>query len=313
MTNIKELFGTKTVLSFELFPPKTDAGMKKLCGQDGTLDRLYLLNPDYISCTYHVGGSNAARNLEVLSKIRNDGKTVPVTHITCVRNSTEQIREQLQTCLDHGIRHVLALRGDLPAGYTQTGGDLHYATELVEFIRKEFGDRFTIAVSGSPEGHIQCTSLQADISYLKMKQDLGADYAITQLCWDMDQFKYWYDAVRTAGVTIPIDIGVMPVLDSAATINMALSHNGCVMPRKLCEIISRHWIFPNVFAPEEEDDVIRKKKSEFMEEGIRYTIDQINELLSFGVEGIHLFTLNKSDAVARIVRESRLAGLLPRE
>ncbi len=178
----------------------------------------------------------------------------------------------------------------------------------MDLIRREFGDKFTIAVGGSPEGHIQCRSIQSDIEYLKQKQDLGADYIITQLCWDMDQFKWWYDAIRSAGITLPVDVGVMPVLDSASTINMALSHNACVMPRALCEIISRNWIFPNVFIPEESEEEIRRKKDAFMEEGIQYTISQINEYLSLGVDGIHLFTLNKADAVTRIIKESNLSA-----
>ena len=310
MTNVKDLFQQKTLLSFELFPPKTDRGMEALCRESGVLDQLYLLNPDYISCTYRTDGTNAVRQFEVLSKILDDSKTRPLAHITCVGNTRDSIREKLDRCLDMGIDHILALRGDIPMDTTDLVHDLPHATDLVEFIRKEYGDQFTIAVSGSPEGHIQCTSLEADISYLKMKQDLGADYAITQLCWDMEQFKYWYEAVRKAGVTLPIDIGVMPVVDSAATINMALSHNGCVIPRALSEIISRHWIFPNVFAPDEPEEVVRKKKEEFKEEGIRYTIDQINEYLSMGVEGIHLFALNRSENVTRIVKESNLSKLL---
>ncbi len=308
MPNIKELFNQKTLLSFELFPPKTDRGMEKMCREGGTLDQLYRLNPDYISCTYHVGGSNAERNMAVLSKIQNDGRTLPVTHFTCIGNTPKTVCGLLQDYLDHGIHHVLALRGDIPLGYEPGKEDLRYATELVDLIRREFGDKFTIAVGGSPEGHIQCRSIQSDIEYLKQKQDLGADYIITQLCWDMDQFKWWYDAIRSAGITLPVDVGVMPVLDSASTINMALSHNACVMPRPLCEIISRNWIFPNVFTPEESEEEIRRKKDAFMEEGIQYTISQINEYLSLGVDGIHLFTLNKADAVTRIIKESNLSA-----
>ena len=125
---------------------------------------------------------------------------------------------------------MLALRGDIPRGETTTCGDFNYATDLVAFVRKEFGDKFEIAVAGSPEGHIACRSLESDIAVLKQKQDNGADYIMTQLCWDMEQFKYWLDAIDKAGVTMPIDVGIMPILDQAATINMALSRNGCVMP-----------------------------------------------------------------------------------
>ena len=109
-------------------------------------------------------------------------------------------------------------------------GDFNYATDLVKFVRDQYGDKFEIAVAGSPEGHIShAEALEADIAVLKQKQDNGADYIMTQLCWDMEQFKYWLDAIRKAGVTMPVDVGVMPILDQAATINMALSRNGCVM------------------------------------------------------------------------------------
>ena len=229
--SVADILKERMAFSFEVFPPKTDAGMQKLCGEGGVLDHLYDLNPDYISCTYGAGGTNVGKNLEVLDKIQKDGKSIPVTHFTCVANTKEGIKEQLQTYLDHGINHMLALRGDIPFGWTGTGGDLHYATELVKFTRKTFGDKFTIAVAGSPEGHLACRSIEADISFLKQKQDEGADYIMTQLCWDMDQFRWWLDAIRAAGVYMPVDVGIMPVLDIAATINMALSRNGCVMPQ----------------------------------------------------------------------------------
>lgn len=284
--------------------------MEKLCGDGGVLDKLYTLHPDYISCTYGAGGTNVGKNLAVLDKIQQDGKAIPVTHFTCIGNTKEGIREQLDRYLEHGIDHMLALRGDLPFGWEGTGGDLHYATELVKFVRKEYGDRFTIAVAGSPEGHIACRSLEADIGFLKQKQDEGADYIMTQLCWDMDQFRYWLDAIRAAGVTLPVDVGIMPVLDQAATINMALSRNGCVIPRSLCEIISKNWIFPNPFVKDPFDTQVEEKKQRFKEAGIEYTIRQIDEYRACGVDGIHLYALNKYDDVARIVKESGIVDLI---
>lgn len=296
-----------SALSFEVFPPKTDMGMKRLCGDGGILEQLYRLNPDYISCTYGAGGTNVGKNLEVLDKIVKDGKSVAVTHFTCIGNSRDSIRLQLQTYLEHGIDHMLALRGDLPPGWTGTGGDLNYASELVTFVRREFGDKFTIAVAGSPEGHITCTSLEEDIAFLKKKQDCGADYIMTQLCWDMDQFRRWMDAIRAAGIWVPVDVGIMPILDQAATINMALSRNGCVMPRALCEIISKNWIFPNPFVKDPFDANAEQKKADFRKAGIEYTIRQIGDYLDCGIHGIHLYTLNRYEDVAYIAEE---AGLL---
>jgi methylenetetrahydrofolate reductase (NADPH) len=301
---VTDILNERRLFSFEVFPPKTDDGMGKLVGEGGVLEHLYDMQPDYISCTYGAGGTNVGKNLEVLDSIKASGKTIPVTHITCVGATKDELRNTLQNYLDHGINHCLALRGDLPFGWTGTGGDLHYATELVKFIRSEFGDQFTIAVSGSPEGHIACRSLEADISFLRQKQDEGADYIMTQLCWDMDAFAYWMDAIRAAGITLPVDVGIMPVLAIAPTVNMALSRNGCVIPRKLAEIISKYWIFPNPFAPEEAEDSMAQKKADFRKAGLEYTVDLIDQYRTFDIAGIHLYALNKYEDVQELVQMS---------
>ena len=292
MTKLSEMMKEKQLLSFELFPPKTDKGMENL---PGTIEKLCEFKPEYISCTYGAGGGNVGRNREVCQEIIKAG-TIPVTHFTVIKNTKEGIKEQLQTYLDEGVDHMLALRGDIPRGETTTCGDFNYATDLVAFVRKEFGDKFEIAVAGSPEGHIACRSLESDIAVLKQKQDNGADYIMTQLCWDMEQFKYWLDAIRKAGV-------------------MALSRNGCVMDRELSRLISRHWLFPNPFAAKDAEgkpfDLFYDKKiAEFKEEGIEYTIRQIDTYRALGVEGIHLYALNKWKDVSEIINRSGLRTLV---
>lgn len=303
---LSELMREKQLLSFELFPPKTDKGMENL---PGTIEKICAFRPEYISCTYGAGGTNVGKNMDVCKMIQNAG-TIPVTHFTCIGNTREGIREQLQNYLANGVNHMLALRGDLPFGWTGTGGDFKYATDLVAFVRKEFGSEFEIAVAGSPEGHISCRSLDSDIAVLKQKQDNGADYIMTQLCWDMEQFKRWLDKIRKAGVTMPVDVGIMPILDQAATINMALSRNACVMPRKLCEIISRYWIFPNPFDKEPFDAAAEQKKADFRKAGIEYTIRQIDEYRALGINGIHLYALNKWKDVTDIIEMSGIRTLV---
>ncbi len=297
---LTEIMKERMTFSFELFPPKTDKGMENL---RDTIGHLCEFRPDYFSVTYGAGGTNAGRNMDVCRMVLDAG-TVPVTHFTCIGNTREEIREQLRSYLDQGVDHMLALRGDLPHGWTGTGGDFSYASDLVAFVRREFGSRFEIAVAGSPEGHIQCRSLEADIAVLKQKQDNGADYIMTQLCWDMEQFKRWLDAIRRAGITMPVDVGVMPILDQAATINMALSRNGCVMDRDLCRIISRNWIFPNPFVSDPFDAEAEDKKARFREEGIEYTIRQIDTYRTLGIGGIHLYALNKWKDVSEIIGRS---------
>ena len=303
---LSEEMKNKTLLSFELFPPKTEKGLQNL---PGTIDHLMKYNPSYISCTYGAGGGNVGANREVCQMIKKAG-SIPVTHFTVIKNTKEGIREQLDQYLEEGVDHMLALRGDFPMGETSTMGDFNYATDLVKFVRDQYGDKFEIAVAGSPEGHISCRSLEADIAVLKQKQDNGADYIMTQLCWDMEQFKYWLDAIRKAGVTMPVDVGVMPILDQAATINMALSRNGCVMDRELSRLISKYWIFPNPFDKAPFDDALEQKKEEFKKAGIEYTIKQIDKYRALGVEGIHLYALNKWQDVSRIIKESGMRTLV---
>lgn len=303
---LSDMMKKRQLLSFELFPPKTDRGMANL---SETIQQLCRYKPEYISVTYGAGGGNVGANREVCRMVRNAG-TVPVTHFTVIRNTKQGIREQLETYLKEGVDHILALRGDFPRGETSTGGDFNYATDLVKFIRDEFGEQFEIAVAGSPEGHISCRSLEADIGVLKMKQDNGADYIMTQLCWDMEQFERWLDKIRRAGVTLPVDVGIMPILDQAATINMALSRNGCVMDRELSRLISKYWISPNPFDKAPFDDSLEQKKADFKKAGIEYTIRQIDKYRSLGVEGIHLYAMNKWKDVSQIIERSGIRTLI---
>lgn len=308
MTAVKlsDMMKKRQLLSFELFPPKTDRGMANL---SETIQQLCRYKPEYISVTYGAGGGNVGANRQVCRMVRNAG-TVPVTHFTVIRNTKQGIREQLETYLKEGVDHILALRGDFPRGETSTGGDFNYATDLVKFIRDEFGEQFEIAVAGSPEGHISCRSPEADIGVLKMKQDNGADYIMTQLCWDMEQFERWLDKIRKVGVTLPVDVGIMPILDQAATINMALSRNGCVMDRELSRLISKYWIFPNPFDKAPFDDSLEQKKADFKKAGIEYTIRQIDKYRSLGVEGIHLYAMNKWKDVSQIIERSGIRTLI---
>lgn len=303
---LSDMMKKRQLLSFELFPPKTDRGMANL---SETIQQLCRYKPEYISVTYGAGGGNVGANRQVCRMVRNAG-TVPVTHFTVIRNTKQGIREQLETYLKEGVDHILALRGDFPRGETSTGGDFNYATDLVKFIRDEFGEQFEIAVAGSPEGHISCRSPEADIGVLKMKQDNGADYIMTQLCWDMEQFERWLDKIRRAGVTLPVDVGIMPILDQAATINMALSRNGCVMDRELSRLISKYWIFPNPFDKAPFDDSLEQKKADFKKAGIEYTIRQIDKYRSLGVEGIHLYAMNKWKDVSQIIERSGIRTLI---
>lgn len=294
-----EILDQRTALSFEVSPPKTDVGMASLCGSGGILDQLCTLNPSRIACAYHPGGANVGKNLQVLTKIVRDGKTTAVTHFTCVGNSREGIRAQLQTYLDHGICHIIARQGDRTVG--RSGGQLRYASELVAFVRDCFGSRVSVAVAGAPEGR---RSLEEDIELLLRKQDAGADSIITIPCLDFDRFQRWLEAVLAANIRLPITVGVMPVLDQAQTIQMA--SNGGSLPRELSELISQNWIYPNPFVKDPFDAGAEGKKASFKAAGIDYTIRQIESYRGCGIQGVHLHTRNRYEDVAGIVKAAGL-------
>ena len=286
---VPQIMKDRMSFSFEVFPPKEGQPMEPLLS---TLDHLYGFNPDFVSCTYGAGGTNAGRNVEICKAIKDSGKAIAVTHFTCIGNSKEEVKQQLDDYLAAGIDHILALRGDLPEGWEGTRGDFKYANELIKFIRAEYGDKFTIAMAGAPEKHIQANSFDEDIAHLRMKQDAGADFIMTQLCFDIDCYMRWVDAIRDAGITIPIDVGVMPVLNKDATIRMALSMNGCSIPRELAEIISRYYNDPDGF-----------KKA-----GKEYTVKQIYEYINTGIDGLHIYALNKHEDVSDILNAAGIMG-----
>ena len=301
--SVMDTLNRRALLSFEVFPPKTDAGMTELCGENGILRRMYSLHPDFISCTYSAGGSDAGKNLAVLDAIQKDGCCAPVTHFTCAGNTKESARRQLQTYLEHDVRHILVLQGD-PVTFRAESGDFPSTAALTDFIRQEFGNAFAISVAGAPEGYPDSRPLEAEIELLKQKQDCGADCIVTRLCWDMDAFRYWLDAIRSSGIMLPVEAGVMPVVDQAETVGQVLSHSGGTIPRSLCGIISENWILPSPFVKDPFDANAERKKADFRKAGLEYTVTQIQKYLDCGVDGIHLLTRNRFEDTALIVRES---------
>lgn len=301
---VPQIMSDRRTFSFEVFPPKTETGFEKLCSSGGVIDKLISMNPDYISCTYGVGGTNAGRNSDVIASIKSHESCIPMTHYTCIGRGLEESERILKTHLDNGINHVLALRGDKPLDWTERTPGMKHSSELVSLIREKFGNSFTVAVGGYPEGHVECESFDRDIEYLKMKQDLGADYIITQLCWDMDQFKRWLEAIRKAGITLPIDVGIMPVTAQTGVITQSLSRNACVMDRALCEIITKYWIFPNPYAPDDPD--MESKKEDFRKAGLDYTVSQIESYKQCDINGYHLFAMNKYEDVAYVAKNAGL-------
>ena len=280
---VTEIMRQKMCFSFEVFPPKADQPLEPLLQ---TLEHLYRYKPDFISCTYGAGGTNAGRNVAVCQAIKESGRAIPVTHYTCIGNSRDKIKEELQHYLSLSVDHILALRGDFPKGWAETRGDFDYANELVAFIKGHF-PQFTIAVAGYPEKHFQAESFNADIAHLRMKQDAGADFIMTQLCYDLDQYERWVEKIRKAGIHLPIDVGVMPVLIKDPTIRMAVS-NGSAVPRELAELIGRYGDNPD----------------DFKKAGKEYTVRLIYRFINAGIDGLHIYTLNRWRDVSDILEAS---------
>ncbi len=285
--NIAEKMKQTTTLSFEVFPPKTEKGMEKL---PGVLDDLYKWSPAWLSCTYGAGGSDKGYNLEIVKHIAGSGKTTPVSHYTCIHHSKADIEADINEYIAVGVDHFLALRGDYAPGEDATNGAFDHADGLIRFMRKKFGDRITIACSGIPEGHILSPNMASDTAFLKRKQDAGADFIITQLTFDMDQFARWMEEIRAAGVTLPVAVGVMPVLDRDKCIRHCVSMNGCAIPRRLARHISKYYDDPEGFR----------------DAGMDYTVQQMYEYIQLGVNDLHIYALNQSAAVDEILKRSGL-------
>ncbi|MBQ3404603.1 MAG: methylenetetrahydrofolate reductase [Oscillospiraceae bacterium] len=286
---VPEIMRERMAFSFEVFPPKDD---KPIDGLLRVLKRLYDFNPDYISCTYGAGGSTVGKNIEICRAIQDSGQCRAVTHFTCMGHTRDNVKKELDNYLNMGVDHLLVLLGDFPEGWTDTRGDFNHASELISYIRKLYGSRFTIAMGAAPEKHISAPSFKSDIAHLKHKADCGADYIITQLCFDIDNYKRWVDMIRGAGINLPIDVGIMPVLDKDATIRMALSMNGCSIPRQLAEIISRYYKDPEGF-----------KKA-----GKEFTVELLYDYINAGIDGLHLYALNKSNDISEILEMSGISG-----
>ena len=285
---IAELLQSKTTLSFEVFPPKNDVPLDKITE---TIRRLGDFGPDFFSCTFGAGGTDRGRNIEVCDIVGASGN-LAMPHLVCVGSSRDDIRKIVRGYRDRNLANILALRGDIPEGREHARGDFAYADELIAFLRAEFPD-LCIGAAGYPETHLWADSPEADVAHLKSKQDNGASFVMTQLCYDVDAFERFLERIRAAGVTIPVAAGIMPVLAYDPTIRMTVS-NGCSVPAELAALLGRYRNDPDGLA----------------RAGIEYTADLIRRFVAAGANGLHLYSMNRWREVAAILGA---AGLDNRE
>jgi methylenetetrahydrofolate reductase (NADPH) len=258
--------------SFEFFPPQTPEGMERL---RAARRQLAQLNPKFFSVTFGAGGSTRDRTLETVLEIQSEGHTA-APHLSCIGSTAENIRAMLEKYREQGIRHIVALRGDLPSGMAQAG-EFRYANELVTFIRREFGDVFHIEVAAYPEYHPQSRSSQEDLENFKRKVDSGANSAITQYFYNADAYFNFIEACEAEGICIPIVPGIMPI-NKFSQLARFSDTCGAEIPR---------WIRKRLESYGDDSASIRAF-------GLDVVTDLCDRLLKGGAPGLHFYTLNSA-------------------
>ena len=270
-------------LSFELFPPKTQAGEANLFRH---VEQLLAFKPGFVTCTYGAGGSTRAKTLEIVEQVKQRFGLPVASHLTCVGSTRTQLCEYLAEAKDRGIDYIVALRGDPPQGqacFEPVPGGLRYANELVTLIREEFPD-FGIAVAGYPETHQEAPSAEIDLRNLKRKVDAGADIVVTQLFYQVDDFLSFRRRYQQAGIMAPLIPGILPVTN-LSQIQRITSLCGAKLPSTFVDELSRQddpdWQF---------------------QVGVEFAARQVQALLDAGAPGIHFYVLNKSQATSEVLR-----------
>ncbi len=280
---IKDIYNSKKmVLSLEIFPPKPDSPLESIFQ---TIEALKDIKPDYMSVTYGAGGKAKGRTVEIAARIKKDYGIESLAHLTCIASTKDELHQIFQELKENDIENVLALRGDIPENPDfdfPNPLQYRYAGDLIREIKQH--EDFCIGAACYPEGHIDCGSKNADIKYLKEKEREGAEFLISQLFFDNELFYRFMEEIDLADVRIPVSAGVMPVLNKSQILRIT-KLAGCSLPPKFRRIIDRYENNPEALK----------------EAGEAYAIEQIIDLMAYGVRGIHLYTMNKPETARRIV------------
>jgi methylenetetrahydrofolate reductase (NADPH) len=271
----------RPVYSFEIFPPKRTSPIETIYN---TLEQLDGLHPDYISVTYGAAGSiDKHHPLEIATLIKERCQTEAMMHLTCINSSRADIDEIAAAAESRGLENILVLRGDRVPGMVPKE-DFHYAEDLAAYL----SGRGSFNLSGAcyPEGHLDSPDLSRDIYYLRRKVDAGCAHLISQLFFDNHAFSDFLVRARAAGITVPIDAGIMPVTNKSQ-IEKMITLCGASLPNKFVKMMQRYENHPQAL----------------MDAGIAYAVDQIIDLVAEGVDGIHLYTMN-NPGLARRITES---------
>ncbi len=267
----------RPTLSFEVFPPKTEDRYETV---EAAARKIAELMPDFMSVTYGAGGGTSRYTVDIAAALNNEYQVPTLAHLTCVSSTKEHVRHVLQEMKDKGIENVLALRGDIPEG-GRTAHDYRYASELISEIKSN--GNFCIGAACYPEGHVESANKTEDITYLKQKVEAGCDFVTTQMFFDNNILYNYLYRIRERGITVPVVAGIMPVT-SASQIQRICRMSGTYLPSRFKAIVDRFG-----------DNPAAMKQA-----GIAYATEQIIDLIANGVNGIHIYSMNKPDVAARI-------------
>lgn len=289
MKKVTDVFAEKPwTFSFEFFPPKSDKGRDTMFE---TARNLAAMKADFFSVTYGAGGTDSKTTLDAVLGLLYRYDVAVMHHLTCVKHTYREIREQLAGMRRVGVRNIMALRGDPPQDEPnfKLGEDQpRYAYQLIELIR-EHGDWFAVGVPGFPEGHPMTPSIELDSQYLKVKQDRGANFAITQLFHDNAVYYEFVRRVRAAGVTIRLIPGILPITDYRKLVQFCKNCGATVSPQ-----------VKEIFEPLQDDPDATYKA------GVEFVTKQCQDLLDHGAPGIHFYCLNRSEPIVSIWKALKL-------
>lgn len=270
----------KVHISFEVFPPKTEAKFENVLH---AVDEIAKLAPSFISVTYGAGGGTSKNTVKIASHIQNDLGVDSIAHLTCVSSTKEEVRQRVEEMKENGIQNILALRGDIPKDSEfPIPNQYKYAYELIEDIKSQ-GD-FCIGGACYPEGHVECEHKEDDIAHLKQKVDCGLDFLTTQMFFDNSVFYNFLYRIREKGITIPVLPGIMPVTNGKQ-IARSCQLSGAVLPSRFRAIV----------------DCFGDNPKAMQQAGIAYATDQIIDLIANGIRNIHVYSMNKPEVAAAII------------
>lgn len=276
----------RQILSLEVFPPKKDDEFESAYG---ILNQMAQLDPAFISVTYGAGGSRSKKTIDIASYIQNTLHIPALAHMTCVGSRKEDLLAISEELKKVNVTKALALRGDRPRDMSDeqyNARDFAHASDMIAFLK----DHTDLQIAGAcyPEKHPESFSLEADLQYLKMKQDAGAEFFISQMFFDNDYFYTFRNRALQKGITLPIHAGIMPIT-SSRQLGTTVSLSGSSIPKALADLFAKYG-----------DDPEDMKKA-----GIDYCIRQILDLKQIGVDGIHLYSMNRPKTTAEIVEAIR--------